>query len=77
MSDTLSFAELEGQYVEQLPTRTVMSLFTANGDAGTPGAGGQGEPGSGHNESNISTGNRLDMESMGVPGLSGSASPRL
>ena len=28
MSDTLSFTELEGQHVELLPTRTVLSLFS-------------------------------------------------
>jgi hypothetical protein len=31
MSDALSFAEIEGQHVELLPARTVMSLFTAGG----------------------------------------------
>ncbi|MGH3852380.1 MAG: hypothetical protein ACRDR6_02545 [Pseudonocardiaceae bacterium] len=29
MSDALSFAEIEGQHVELLPARTVMTLFTA------------------------------------------------
>ncbi|MGH3983982.1 MAG: hypothetical protein ACRDST_15205 [Pseudonocardiaceae bacterium] len=28
MSDALSFADLEGQHVELLPPRTVLSLFT-------------------------------------------------
>ena len=34
MSDTVSFAELDGQYPELLPARTVLSLFSA-GEAGT------------------------------------------
>lgn len=75
MSDTLSFAELAGQYAELLPARTVMSLFSTAGRAGTPGTGGQGEPGSGHNERNSSTGNQVDIEGKGFPGYSGSANP--
>jgi hypothetical protein len=47
MSDALSFAELEGQHVELLPARTVMSNGggvvgiggTSNGGAGTGGLG--------------------------------------
>ncbi len=39
MSDTVSFAELEGQDAELLPARTVLSLFSA-GDAGTGTNGG-------------------------------------
>lgn len=46
MSDTMYFAELDGQYVELLPARTVLSLLHAgagaNGDAGTHGSNGQG-----------------------------------
>jgi hypothetical protein len=75
MSDTLSFVELAGQHVELLPARTVMSLFGTDGRAGAPGAGGQGDPGSGHNESNISTGNQVNTDSKGFPGHSGSAKP--
>jgi hypothetical protein len=51
MSDALSFAEIEGQHVELLPARTVLSLFSASGpkggDAGTGGQGGTGGAGSG------------------------------
>lgn len=72
MSDTLSFAELARQHVELLPARTVMSLFSTDGRAGTPGAGGQGDPGSGHNEGNSSTGNQVNIEGEGFPGHSGS-----
>ncbi len=36
MSDTVSFAELDGQHAELLPARTVLSLFSAanGGNAG-------------------------------------------
>jgi hypothetical protein len=75
MSETLSFAKLDGQHVELLPPRTVMSLFSTGGRAGSSGAGGEGEPGSGHNERNISTDHQVDIESKGFPGHSGSADP--
>ncbi|MGH3844783.1 MAG: hypothetical protein ACRDS0_25585 [Pseudonocardiaceae bacterium] len=46
MSDAVSFAELDGQQVELLPERTVMSMFlladgdtAGNGGAGTGGIG--------------------------------------
>jgi hypothetical protein len=36
MSDALSFADIDGQHVELLPARTVLSLFSlANGDGGS------------------------------------------
>ncbi len=38
MSDALSFAEINGQHVELLPARTVMSLFALGGDGGKGGA---------------------------------------
>ncbi len=41
MSDTVSFAELDGQHVELLPARTVLSMFSA-GDAGTASNGTNG-----------------------------------
>ncbi|MGH3875173.1 MAG: hypothetical protein ACRDSR_27360 [Pseudonocardiaceae bacterium] len=53
MSDALSFVEIDGQHVELLPARTVLSLFTAGGgpksgptggDVGNGGAGGTGGP---------------------------------
>lgn len=34
MSDASSFAEMEAQHVELLPTRTVMSLFSLGSDVG-------------------------------------------
>ena len=46
MSDTLSFAEITGQYVELLPARTVLSScdggFVADGGWGFGGDGGDG-----------------------------------
>ncbi|MGH3778471.1 MAG: hypothetical protein ACRDRR_22470 [Pseudonocardiaceae bacterium] len=73
MSDTLSFAD--GQYAELLPPRTVLSLFSASGDAGTPGDGGQGDPGNGHNGNNFSTGGQVNVEDQGIDGRDGSANP--
>jgi hypothetical protein len=38
MSDTVSFVELDGQHVELLPARTVLSMFSAiDGGAAAPG----------------------------------------
>jgi hypothetical protein len=49
MSDALSFAEIDGQHVELLPARTVMSMFVVGkgggGDGGKGGAGGKGTGG--------------------------------
>ncbi len=54
MTDGLSFAEIEGQHVELLPARTVLSLFSA-GDCGggCGGAGGDAQGGIGVNLLNI------------------------
>ena len=41
MFDALSFAEIDGQHVELLPARTVLSLF-ATGGSNTGGNGGPG-----------------------------------
>ena len=50
MSDTLSFAEIDGQHVELLPARTVLSLVSACGcDPGSHGGGGGGNAGDGGN----------------------------
>ncbi len=46
MSDTVSFAELDGQHVELLPARTVLSLFSAaDGGIGGDGTAGMGKLG--------------------------------
>jgi hypothetical protein len=39
MSDALSFAEIDGQHVELLPARTVLSMFSAGGSGGSSGCG--------------------------------------
>ena len=46
MYDTLTFAQLDGQHVELLPARTVLSLFVSDGTSGSPGDGSDG-PGAG------------------------------
>ena len=43
MSDALSFVEIDGQHVELLPARTVLSMFSAGGCCG--GKGGVGGDG--------------------------------
>ncbi|MGH3888006.1 MAG: hypothetical protein ACRDSZ_15845 [Pseudonocardiaceae bacterium] len=42
MSDALSFVEIDGQHVELLPARTVLSTFAMGGKGGDGGAGGSG-----------------------------------
>ncbi len=51
MSDALSFVEIDGQHVELLPARTVMSMFTLGegGDGGNGGNGGNAQGGVGVN----------------------------
>ncbi|MDQ2882415.1 MAG: hypothetical protein M3Y48_14730 [Actinomycetota bacterium] len=41
MSDALTFTEIDGQHVELLPARTVMSMFVA-GNKGGDGGSAQG-----------------------------------
>jgi hypothetical protein len=57
MSDTVSFAELDGQHVELLPARTVLSMFSA-GDGGTAS---DGTPGIGS----------LGINVLGIPVIPG------
>src|SRR5919112_38705 len=58
MSDALSFAEIDGQDVELLPARTVLSLFSAvGGNGGIAGDGGSGTGGVG--------GNLVDLAAVG------------
>lgn len=50
MPDATSFAEFDGQHVELLPIRTLLSLLSAidlgtDGAPGVPGAPGPGTPG--------------------------------
>ncbi len=54
MSDALSFVEIDGQHVELLPARTVMSMFVLGGgeeggDGGKGGSGGSAQGGVGVN----------------------------
>ncbi|MGH3898219.1 MAG: hypothetical protein ACRDTA_08175 [Pseudonocardiaceae bacterium] len=50
MSDALSFVEIDGQHVELLPARTVLSTFSmGGGDGGAGGAGGDAQGGLGVN----------------------------
>ena len=51
MSDAMSFVEIEGQHVELLPARTVLSLFATGGsrNGGAGGSGGNAQGGVGVN----------------------------
>jgi hypothetical protein len=79
MSDALSFVEVEGQHVELLPARTVLSMFSAggcgcggHGDGG--GNGGKGSGGIGLNLLNIDLfGDQTNSAGNGVGGSGGSA----
>ncbi len=42
MTDALSFAEIDGQHVELLPARTVLSLFSGCGCGGPEGGDASG-----------------------------------
>ena len=76
MSDALSFAEIDGQHVELLPARTVMSMFVVKGggDGGHGGAGGKGQGGIGLNVLNIDViGDQTNSAADGFGGRGGSA----
>jgi hypothetical protein len=79
MSDALSFAAIEGQQVELLPTRTVMSLFSVHGggrggNGGVGGHGGSGRGGLGINLLNINVlGDQDNKAGDGVGGPGGNA----
>ena len=80
MSDALSFAELDGQHVELLPARTVLSLFSAagggrGGNAGLGGYGGMGKGGLlGANLVNANVfGEQYNSAASGFGGAAGSA----
>ena len=47
MTDALSLAEIDGQHVEPLPARTVLSLFSGCGGCGGPHGGPHGGDASG------------------------------
>ena len=81
MSDALSFVEIDGQRVELLPARTVMSLVHLGGEsggrggnAGTGGNGGAGRGGIGVNLLNIDLfGDQTNSAGDGTGGAGGSA----
>ncbi|MBV8540456.1 MAG: hypothetical protein JO063_02650 [Pseudonocardiales bacterium] len=85
MSDALSFGEIDGQHVELLPGRTVLSMFSAGcgcgghpsgggGDGGVGGAGGKGAGGIGINLLNIDVlGDQTNIAGSGFGGAGGDA----
>jgi hypothetical protein len=82
MSDALSFVEIDGQHVELLPARTVMSLLHTGGgensgrggNGGHGGNGGQGRGGIGLNVLNIDLfGDQTNSAGDGVGGAGGDA----
>jgi hypothetical protein len=81
MSDALSFVEIDGQHVELLPARTVMSLLHTGGDSsgrgGNGGEGGKGGAGRGDigvNLLNIDLfGDQLNSAGDGTGGAGGAA----
>ena len=83
MSDALSFVEIDGQHVELLPARTVMSLVHTGGggensgrggNGGEGGNGGQGRGGIGLNVLNIDLfGDQTNSAGDGTGGHGGSA----
>ena len=79
MSDALTLAEIDAQHVELLPTRTVLSLFSAaGGGAGGAGSltgpGGVGRGGLGSNLININLfGDQTNTAGNGFGGAGGTA----
>ncbi len=88
MFDAMSFVEIDGQHVELLPARTVLSLFSdcgcgghgggygggSGGDGGVGGAGGAGRGGIGVNLLNISLlGDQSNTAGSGFGGAGGDA----
>jgi hypothetical protein len=73
LSYTLSFAEIEGQHVELLPARTVMSMYSMGGGGCHAGNGGEGEGGIGINLLNIALlGDQENNAGNGIGGNGGS-----
>jgi hypothetical protein len=82
MFDALSFVEIDGQHVELLPARTVMSLVHLGGgenggrggNAGHGGNGGAGRGGIGVNLLNIDLfGDQINSAGDGTGGAGGTA----
>ncbi|HEY3690926.1 MAG TPA: hypothetical protein VGL46_11575 [Pseudonocardiaceae bacterium] len=73
MSDALSLAELDGQHVDPLPARTVLSLFVSGGTPGSPGDGSDGR-GAGSTVTNDGNGYTIyETHGIGTPGAGGTA----
>ena len=72
MSDAVSFAEIDGQHVELLPARTVMSMHAGFGGIGAGGPGGPGQGGLGADLLNIDVlGQQGNLAGNGVGGSGG------
>ena len=72
MFDALSFAEIDGQHVEVLPTRTVLSLLSAGGHGGSShgdGSHGDGNQGYGGDEGEGGTGGIGGRGGAGIGGI--------
>ena len=65
MSDALSFTEINRQYIELLPARTVMSMFMLAGQSGKGGAVG----GDGGDDASASPSTGAVMGLLGKTGL--------
>ncbi len=77
MSDALSFAEIDGQHVELLPARTVLSLFSLGNTGGTGGEGGKGFGGIGVQLIPVNVlGEQTNVLGSGLGGDGGSANAR-
>jgi hypothetical protein len=89
MFEALSFSEIDGQHVELLPARTVLSMFSAGhgcgcdgghegggngGNGGVGGNGGKGSGGLGINLLNIDLfGDQTNSAGNGIGGNGGNA----
>ncbi len=77
MSDALSFTEIDGQHVELLPARTVLSMFAlgkGGGDGGFGGPGGKGTGGIGVNAVTVDVlGDQSNLAGNGFGGPGGGA----
>ena len=71
MPDALSFAEIDGQYVELLPARTVLSLFGAEG--ASSGAGNNSAGSSLFSWMSDALSHQVNSAGNGLGGAAGSA----
>lgn len=73
MSDTVSFVELDGQHVELLPARTVLSTFSASDAGTTPGLGGPDQLAQGVMDFLITGGSNSGADGSGNDGNGGAS----